>query len=297
MHSSTSILSANFVISNIILHFKFARAAGMVYNIENMLAKRSMEDINNKRTSTDMTKRAVCLIMALALLVMPAAQGAALVTVEEYKREVARDPKDVAAITRLGEAYWEEGNRRAGIKNFRRAIKISPEYPIPYFFLGKAYFFEGKPEKGMKEFDAFTEKMDAFPEKSEGIIDYYVSTMHYISSLYLNYSKDKEAMRLYRKILKLTPDDQEAHYNLGVCYYNHQHNKTRAYMELQKVIELDPESGLASMSKMAIERMRAVPDTRFDNMPSTKRGQGDLERVVRNQVMLGTPYISETSEQ
>ena len=37
---------------------------------------------------------------------------------------------------------------------------------------------------------------------------------------YVNSGLDKEAIESYRQVIRINPDDAEAHYNLGIAYAN-----------------------------------------------------------------------------
>jgi len=178
------------------------------------------------------------------------------------KEKLLRDPADYVAMTQLGRVYWEKGKRRAAIKLFRKAVRIEPDYPITHFYLGKAYILEKKPKKGFAEFDVFQEKMNALVEMDEDLKDYYIYCLHYICYVYATQKHYKEAMKICKKIIRLDPDNQRAHYNLAVCYYIYKHNRSRAYTELTKVIEIDKATRMADRAKFYIDYMRRNPDSR-----------------------------------
>ncbi|MFH1847512.1 MAG: tetratricopeptide repeat protein [Candidatus Omnitrophota bacterium] len=178
------------------------------------------------------------------------------------RERISLNPADYAALTQLGMIYWQEKKRPAAIKLFRRAVKIAPDYPIAHLLLGKAYFFEQKPEKGLAQIDIFQEKMEKLPKLDENSTDHYVDDLHYICYMYSTLKRYRDAKKICGKIIKLRPDDQRAHYNMAVCYYMHYHNLSKAYSELQKVIQLDESSRIADMAKYYIDYMRRNPDPR-----------------------------------
>jgi len=178
--------------------------------------------------------------------------------------EVAREAESgYDAFIRSGRDYWEEGKRRAAIKMFRKAVKLDPEHPLAHFYLGKAYFFEKKPKKGIVEFGIFEEKMDMLSVMDEETLDLYSSFLHDICYIYSTQKLYNEALAVCRKITKLMPDDQKAHYNTAVCYYVSYRNRSRAYSELRRVIEIDPNTRIADMARYYIDYMRRNPDSRI----------------------------------
>ncbi|MFH1798246.1 MAG: tetratricopeptide repeat protein [Candidatus Omnitrophota bacterium] len=181
---------------------------------------------------------------------------------EICKRRISLNPGDYAAITQLGQVFWEKKNRKAAVKLFKRAVKMAPDYPISRLWLGKAYFFEQKFEKGVEEFSAFKEKMKTLPKMDKGTIDFYVSTLHYLCYMYSTVKEYDKALEECKGILKIKPDDQTAHYNTAVSYYTYYHNRSLAYSELQKVIEIDSTTNLAGMARYYIDYMRRNADSR-----------------------------------
>ncbi|MBL7158531.1 MAG: tetratricopeptide repeat protein [Candidatus Omnitrophica bacterium] len=183
---------------------------------------------------------------------------------EKILREaVAKNPKDYEAATQLGSLYWDVGKRRAAIGLFRKAMKTAPDYPPPYFFLGQAYILERKPEKGFAQFNFFEKKMEALPGIDENAADFYSMALHAISRAYFRMKDYKKAASICKKIIKLNPDNQAAHYNLAVCYYIYYHQRSKAYSELKKVIDIRPSSRIAAKAEFYIDYMRRNPDSRM----------------------------------
>ena len=179
------------------------------------------------------------------------------------KQRISQDKEDYAAITQLGEVYWEKDNRRAATKQFKKALKIAPGYSVVHFHLGKSHFFNNEYDEAKAEFTLFREVMDLIPEMDEYLIDYYTSKLHKIAYMYSGQEKYGRMISIYKKILKLDPGDQTASYNLAVSYYHRYHNRSRAYNQLQKTINMDEASRIAARAKLFIDYMRRNPDSRF----------------------------------
>lgn len=181
---------------------------------------------------------------------------------EICRKRISLNPGDYAAIVQLGRIYWDRGKKRTAISLFRKVARRVPDYPTAHLFLGRAYFFEGKPGKGIAEFDVFKEKMELLPDLDEEATDAYVANLHYIAYMYSTQKQYDEAIIECRKIIKMRPDDQMAHYNLAVCYYTHYNDRSRAYPELQKVIEIDGDTRMAGMAEYYTDYIRRNPDAR-----------------------------------
>lgn len=178
------------------------------------------------------------------------------------RKRLSLNGGDYVAVLQLGQIRWEKGDRKEAMKFFAKSAKMAPDYPTAHLYLGKGYAFARDTKKAMAEFKVFKEKMDRLPPMDEDTVDFYVSALHYVSYLY-SLSKDyKEVINENGKILKLKPNDQDAHYNLAMAYYYSGKN-ARAYEELKKVIEIDPAAPAADMAKYCIDYIRSNQDPRI----------------------------------
>jgi len=179
------------------------------------------------------------------------------------RTRISSNSADYVVLTQLGRIYLEEQKYKKAIKFFKKAINIAPDYPMAHFFLGKAYVFERNPEKGLLELDIFEEKMELLPEMDEDTTDFYVGTLQYICYILSTVKRYDEVIERSKEIVKLRPNDQRAHYNLAVCYYKYLHSRSRAYGELQKVIEIDSYTHMADRARYFIDYMRKNSDSRI----------------------------------
>jgi|GEM_PF-1193242 len=182
---------------------------------------------------------------------------------ETCRKRISSNPADYVVLTQLGRIYLEEQKYKKAIKFFKKAINIAPDYPMAHFFMGKAYVFERKPEKGLVELEVFEEKMDLLSEINEDTMDFYVEALQYTCYIFSTVKRYDEVIEKSKKIVKLRPNNQKAHYNLAVCYYKYGYSRSRAYNELQKVIEIDPVSRMGDMAKYFIDYMRRNSDSRI----------------------------------
>jgi tetratricopeptide (TPR) repeat protein len=181
------------------------------------------------------------------------------------KKKMSLNPGDYVAITQLGEIYWQQDKRRAAMKLFNRAIKLAPDFPTAHLFLGRGYFFTQKHKEAFKEFAIFKKKMRLLPDMDGETVDFYVSALHNISYYYSRLERYDKMAKECKKIIKLRPDDQIAHFNLAVCYYQHYRKLSHAYNELQRVIEIDYATRIADRAKFFIDYIRNNPDPRFSS--------------------------------
>jgi len=179
------------------------------------------------------------------------------------RRRISLNPGDYVAISQLGEVYWQRNDKKMAEKLFKKVVRRVPDYPVARFLLGKAYFFRRKYKAAGTEFEIFKEKMELLPKMDEDTVDFYVSVLHNIGYMYSTIKRYDIMLKEGQKALQLKPEDQITHYNLAVCYYNHNRKVSLAYKELQKVIEIDDSTELARRAAFFIDYIRRNPDPRF----------------------------------
>lgn len=178
------------------------------------------------------------------------------------RRRLSLNAGDYVAVLQLGQIRWEKGQRGDAVKFYQRAIRMAPDYPTAHLYLGKAYAFQKDMKKAVQEFNLFEEKMERLPPMDEETVDLYVSALHYISYIHSIAKEYTRVVKVSEKILKIRPDDQDAHYNLAIAYY-YLGKISRAYDELRKTVDIDPSSAAADLAEYCIEYIRSNPDPRL----------------------------------
>jgi len=209
----------------------------------------------SKATGNEM-KLKIILIIAIAALLL-----AVITAILLPRRPTAEG--DYPSIIRTGEECWKNGDRRKAAKMFERVVAIRPDVPEGYFLLGKAYFFQQKHEEAIKQFNIFKEKTEALLVSGEAAADDYVARLHEINRLYSSIKRYDMIAKGCERIIELRPNDQLAHFNLGVCYYKHQHNRGRAINEFKKVSEINYSTGIADRARYCVDYILRNPDPRF----------------------------------
>jgi len=88
-----------------------------------------------------------------------APQGQAKLTQEQIQamlaleREVAANPENVDAWTRLGHLYFDSDQYEKAIKAYNRSLSLAPENPDVWTDLGVMYRRNGQPDKAIASFD------------------------------------------------------------------------------------------------------------------------------------------------
>jgi hypothetical protein len=182
---------------------------------------------------------------------------------KDIRTAVKRSPDDYVSITRLGEIYWKTDRQPAALKEFRKALKINPDYAIPYYFLAENYFYRRKLELSRTNYVLFLEKMSLAEDLQDDLKMHYISVLHGIGQRFWVMKDNPGSLDVMERIIALDPNNLQARYNLAVYYYNREKDRIKAFQELKKVIEIDPKSRLAAKAEFFIDYMRRNPDPRI----------------------------------
>jgi hypothetical protein len=79
----------------------------------------------------------------------PIDTGAVIKTLEE---QVAQNPKDVAAQTQLGNAYYDAGQWQKAVDAYHKVLELDPKNVGARTDLGTAYFNMGRPKDALDEY-------------------------------------------------------------------------------------------------------------------------------------------------
>ena len=181
----------------------------------------------------------------------------------EARRRLDNDDNDAVALTVLGSVSLKEGDKKSAIKCLRKAVAAEPSYSAAYFYLGKAYYADGDFDRAAEEFGRFTDIMKMLPLNEDDKLQ-YVEKLHDISQICMTIKRYDGAYKALADILRLSPNDQVAVYNLGVYYYIYEHSRSLTYQSFLKAIKIDPNTDTARRAQYAIEFIRNNPDSRIE---------------------------------
>lgn len=231
----------------------------------------------NKACRSSLAVAAACLGALLsAATVSPAAQDtSAYDTIEQmvadgnYARaedlltdRLVTNDKDVVALTMLGDLYRIKGSRQKAIDTLVKASKMDPGYPEPYFVLAKLYLSMQRFDEADSWFALFQKTIQPLVGTDQSLKEYYLRCLHYISSEYLLLKRYADFRKNVDEILRISPNDQEAYYNLGIYHYEYRHDRSAAYQSFSKALAIDRTSPVGMKARYAIEFIRANPDSR-----------------------------------
>ncbi len=125
----------------------------------------------------------------------------------------------------------EQEKYKEAIKVSRLFVKRWP-WPLAYMIIGRSHLDLGQYVKAEQ---AFQQSLAFKPEPE---------TWFFLGFTLIRLGRNDEAIDCYHQALKLDPDYDEAHYNLG-CEYKLQNQLTQAEIHLRKAIEIDPKYSIA----------------------------------------------------
>lgn len=179
------------------------------------------------------------------------------------KKRISMNSADFIAMTALASIYQEAGDRKTAMKLLTNAVSIEPDYPIAHLYLGRLYFLMRRFDEAISELVLFKEKINRLPKMDEETKKMYVGDLYYLSEVYFTLERYEDARKELEEILKLDPNQQAAYHDMGVYYYVHERNRSKAYQHFKKSIELDPSTETAKRCEYNIEFMRNNPDPRM----------------------------------
>lgn len=183
--------------------------------------------------------------------------------VSSCKKRIALNPGDVTAITYMGMALGELGSWQKAERLYKNAIKLNAKYPLPHYCLGRIYLLQRKdPDGAIEEISTaragYEDELKGNAQAKDGVAAATRTLIYIYHEILRDYNA---AVKEGGYLLQIAPEDQEAHYNLGVSFM-FLNKKSMAYEEFKKTIDINPGSKTAYDAKSAIEQMQRYPDLR-----------------------------------
>ena len=135
-----------------------------------------------------------------------------------------------------GTAYLNEGMLDEAIAEFKKAIRINPEYADAHNNLGNTYLNKGMLDEAIAEFKKALEINPDFAEAHGNL-----------GETHLNKGVLDEAIAELKKALEIDPEYADARCILGVAYAN-KGMLDEAIAEYKKAIEINPNLAMAHMN-------------------------------------------------
>lgn len=155
-----------------------------------------------------------------------------------------------------GREEWEKRNIESSRQFFERAVKLDTTFATAYSYLAKAHYTLSNPKAGKEVLLKAKNYSDKATEKEKLYIEV-------TSAIFLENNSEKR-FDLDRKIIKKYPQEKRAH--LDLAYYRYARRKlyAQALDRFKKVLELDPNFGLA-----------------YNQLAFTYMEMGDYEKAIK----------------
>jgi len=147
-----------------------------------------------------------------------------LVPVDKMKEEAG------PILNCLGSLYLSMGDKELGTKCFAKAVNTDPEDPQSNYNLGFAKYRSG-------HFDKAIPHLEIGATHAQG--SYVASSLSCIGSCYSRMGKYEQAIEYFEKSLKINPNSDDTHYNLGFAFKN-VGKKNSAILHYEKSVEINP---------------------------------------------------------
>tara|TARA_A100001015_G_C14991150_1_gene714008 strand:+ start:84 stop:1892 length:1809 start_codon:yes stop_codon:yes gene_type:complete len=142
---------------------------------------------------------------------------------------ISKIPQSPALFSLLGDVTKAQGDKKYALKNYKKAVEISPNQPELRFNLALFYYEEDNFQQSIYCLD------EALNQKPS-----FVKALVLLGRCYSALEMFDEAEKVFRKACDLEPDNYSAHYRLGRLYtYTAKLNEADA--ELKKSLDLYPQ--------------------------------------------------------
>ena len=153
--------------------------------------------------------------------------------IEEYKKVLKTDPDNSIVHLNLASSYIKNNDIQKAIDELNIVVKLDPQDIEPHAILAILYSSQNKLDLATQEYETALKNASKLQPDN---IDIYKS----LGSIYLQQKKIKEAQSIYQLVIKLAPNDAQAHFYLANIH-NELKDNDSAEIELKKAIELKPD--------------------------------------------------------
>ena len=151
------------------------------------------------------------------------------VAIREFKRAVSMSPQSENAVTAydfLATAFVKVGDNNGAIKAYQSALRLAPNQEDLHQKLGNIFFDQGNADQAIEEF-----------KKAVHLDPTSTANLYSLGQAYLAKGSLNDARAQFEKIIRLAPEEYGGFYGMGQAYYQAGEYE-KAIEQFEKVITL-----------------------------------------------------------
>jgi Flp pilus assembly protein TadD len=156
-----------------------------------------------------------------------------LVAVFAHQPIVQAELTQAVMASNMGQALWSDGRLDEAIAEYRRAIRLKPDWAPAHYNLGNALREAGRPAEAEAQFRQALALQPDYPRARLSL-----------GATLLSAGRAREALEHLRPAVAAMPESSEAHRTLGIAL-SREHRQTEAIAAFREALRLDPDSAEA----------------------------------------------------
>jgi tetratricopeptide (TPR) repeat protein len=152
-----------------------------------------------------------------------ATQGKLDEAMEQFRKALSINPRDVLALFNLGRARFDQDGYMEAKDLYERLVEVTPEDPIAWFQLGKVY--EKLELRNVSDLHTIDAAIMAYRRVLE-LDPHNLEAAFALMEIHMNMRKPDEAIIILQTVVENNPDEPLAYYNLINTY-----EKTKRFAE------------------------------------------------------------------
>ncbi len=161
------------------------------------------------------------------------AAAKALVAAFAHQPIVHAELTQAVMASNMGQALWSDGRRTEAIAEYRRAIRLKPDWAPGHFNLGNALNEAGRPIDAIAELERALTLQPDYPRARLSL-----------GATLLSAGRPREALEYLRAAVAALPESPQAHRALGIAL-SRENRPTEAVAAFAEALRLDPDSAEA----------------------------------------------------
>ena len=148
---------------------------------------------------------------------------------EQYRKALSINPRDVLALFNLGRARFDQDDYLEAKGLYERLVDVTPDDPIAWFQLGKVY--EKLELRNVSDLHTIGDSIMAYRRVLE-LDPHNLEAAFALMEIHMNMRKPDEAIVVLEEAVQNNPDEPLAYYNLISTY-----EKTKRFSEADQTRE------------------------------------------------------------